>query len=239
MCTNNCPSLRLTVFTYGLDVLDSLVYTVVLHGCMSLTILVEPSPRPAEVIGEDKTYVVVTLGAPTVLQCYAMGWPPPTVTWWRGDRMLPLSSEQFEQRRDYSLLIRSVTLRNLGPYTCQAYNGYGRAASWTVTVQAVGPVYSGDSAYNEYLVPPPRRPETPDTGAPTEKPSPPYRPVRPSPKPQSRPIPTAVQLTSPPEIPPQPGPELTPRVFIGKQRHQVMVILKHEYSELMLVVMWL
>ncbi|XP_023705293.1 papilin isoform X5 [Cryptotermes secundus] len=174
----------------------------------------EPSSRPAEVIGEDKTYVVVTLGAPTVLQCYAMGWPPPTVTWWRGDRMLPLSSEQFEQRRDYSLLIRSVTLRNLGPYTCQAYNGYGRAASWTVTVQAVGPVYSGDSAYNEYLVPPPRRPETPDTGASTERPSYPYRPVRPSPQPQSRPIPTTIQLTSPPEIPPQSGPELTPRVFI-------------------------
>jgi hypothetical protein len=138
--------------------------------------------------------------------------------------MLPLSSEQFEQRRDYSLLIRSVTLRNLGPYTCQAYNGYGRAASWTVTVQAVGPVYSGGSAYNEYLVPPPRRPETSDIGTPTERPSYPYRPVRPSPQPQPRPISTAVQLTSPPEIPPKPVPELTPRVFTGKQRAQGMVI---------------
>jgi len=193
---------------------------------MPLTILVEPTSHPAEVIGEDKTYVVVTLGAPTVLQCYAVGWPPPTVTWWRGDRMLPLSSEQFEQRRDYSLLIRSVTLRNLGPYTCQAYNGYGRAASWTVTVQAVGPVYSGDSTNNEYLVPPPKRPETPDIGAPTRRPSYPYRPVRPSPQPQSRTRPSVVQPTSLPEIPPQPvpepGSELTPRVFTGKKRQWVL-----------------
>lgn len=210
---------------------------VVLHGCTSLTILVEPTSRPAEVIGEDKTYVVVTLGAPTILQCYAVGWPPPTVTWWRGDRMLPLSSEQFEQRRDYSLLIRSVTLRNLGPYTCQAYNGYGRAASWTVTVQAVGPVYSGDSKYNEYLVPAPKRPEIPETEAPTERPSYPYRPVRPPPQPQSRTRPPFVQPTSPPEISPHPEPELTPRVFIGKQTPLSLGILKYGYSEL--VQIWL
>lgn len=211
---------------------------VVVHGCLSLTILVEPTSRPAEVIGEDKTYVVVTLGVPTVLQCYAVGWPPPSVTWWRGDRMLPLSSEQFEQRRDYSLLIRSVTLRNLGPYTCQAYNGYGRAASWTVTVQAVGPVHSGDSAYNEYLVPAPRRPETPDTVAPTQRPSYPYRPARPPPQPQSRTRPPAVQPTSPPEVPPQPDSDLSPRIFIGKQISQILGIFKYVYYELMLI-LWI
>ena len=202
---------------------------------MSLTILVEPTSRPAEVIGEDKTYVVVTLGAPTVLQCYAVGWPPPAVTWWRGDRMLPLSSEQFEQRRDHSLLIRSVTLRNLGPYTCQAYNGYGRAASWTVTVQAVGPVHTSDSSYNEYLVPPPKKPETPDTVTHTEKPSYPYRPVRPSPHPQPRTRPPVVQPTSPPKIPPQLVPEVTPRVFTGKQRPPSIVTLKYKKSEVMLI----
>ena len=186
-------------------------------------------------IGEDKTYVVVTLGAPTILQCYAVGWPPPTVTWWRGDRMLPLSSEQYEQRRDYSLLIRSVTLRNLGHYTCQAYNGYGRAASWTVTVQAVGPVYSGspgDAVYNEFLIPSPKKPdETP----PTRRPSYPYRPVRPPYRPRPPPSPAPFRPpplpppvpTSPPEItpqpvpPPQPEPEPQPqpegpRVFTGE-----------------------
>ncbi|XP_069673465.1 papilin isoform X4 [Periplaneta americana] len=192
----------------------------------------EPTSRPAEVIGEDKTYVVVTLGAPTVLQCYAVGWPIPTVTWWRGERMLPFSSEQFEQRRDHSLLIRSVTLRNLGPYTCQAYNGYGRAASWTVTVQAVGPVYSsspGDHSYNEYLVPPPKKPETLEVSPSTEKPSYPFRPVRPPPqppRPRPQPQPQPQPEIKPPEVeatpPPQPAhvpaPEPlpspdTPRVF--------------------------
>ena len=210
---------------------------VFLHGCMSLTILVEPTSRPAEVIGEDKTYVVVTLGAPTVLQCYAVGWPPPTVTWWRGDRMLPLSSEQYEQRRDHSLLIRTVTLRNLGPYTCQAYNGYGRAASWTVTVQAVGPVYTSDSTYNEYLVPPPKKPDTPETGTHAEKPSYPYRPVRPSPHPQPTTRPPVVQPASPPKVPPQRVPDVIPRVFTGKQRSWSMVTLKDRKSEVMLI--WL
>jgi hypothetical protein len=144
--------------------------------------------------------------------------------------MLPPSSEQFEQRRDYSLLIRSVTLRNLGPYTCQAYNGYGRAASWTVTIQAVGPVYSGDSAYNEYLVLHQRVLKTPDTEAPTERPSYPYCLVCLPLQPQSRTRPPVVQPTSPPEIAPQPEPELTPRVFMGKQIPLSLGILKYRVS---------
>ena len=164
-------------------------------------------------IGEDKTYVVVTLGAPTILQCYAVGWPPPAVTWWRGDRMLPLSSEQYEQRRDYSLLIHSVTLRNLGHYTCQAYNGHGRAASWTVTVQAVGPVYSGspgDSVYNEFLIPSPKKPDIVET-PPTERPSYPYRPVRPPPD-HPRYPPTPAPFRPPPPPPPPEEPTSAPEV---------------------------
>nr|CAD7588890.1 unnamed protein product [Timema genevievae] len=185
--------------------------------------LVEPTSRPAEVIGEDSTYVVVALGAPTVLQCYAIGWPRPSVTWWRGDRMLPFSSELFEQRRDYSLLIHSVTLRNLGPYTCQAYNGLGRAASWTVTVQAVGPVYSEnpeDVEYTKYLVHPPQRPETPIVA---ERPTYPYRPARPPQPPQPEtprprpppppPVPETTPIPTQPQVQPDSPPE-TPRVYI-------------------------
>nr|CAD7403319.1 unnamed protein product [Timema cristinae] len=184
--------------------------------------ITEPTSRPAEVIGEDSTYVVVALGAPTVLQCYAIGWPRPSVTWWRGDRMLPFSSELFEQRRDYSLLIHSVTLRNLGPYTCQAYNGLGRAASWTVTVQAVGPVYSEnpeDVEYTKYLVHPPQRPETPIVTAP-ERPTYPYRPARPpqpeTPRPRPPPplpVPETTPIPTQPQVQPDSPPE-TPRVYI-------------------------
>lgn len=81
------------------------------------------------------------------------------MTWWRGERMLPLSSERYEQFRDYSLLVRRVSFRDLGPYTCQAYNGYGRPSSYTVTLQAIGPVYSVDAdeiEFRRYLLPPPQ-----------------------------------------------------------------------------------
>lgn len=147
-------------------------------------------------IGEESTYVVVTLGAPAILQCYAVGWPRPGVTWWRGDRMLPLSSSQFEQRRDFSLLIRSITLRNLGAYVCQAYNGLGKAASGTVTVQAIGPVYSSnpeDEIYFQYLVSAPQKP--PETHL---RPWYPYRPTQATT--------TTTQL-------PQPDPN---RIYIGE-----------------------
>lgn len=107
----------------------------------------------------DRDFVVVVLGGPLIIHCHAIGWPRPSVTWWRGERMLPLSSERFEQFRDYSLLIRRVSFRDLGPYTCQAYNGYGRPSSYTVTLQAVGPVYSTDVEeveFRRYLIPAPQ-----------------------------------------------------------------------------------
>jgi hypothetical protein len=83
----------------------------------------------------------------------------------------------------------------------------------------VGPVHTSDSTNNEYLVPPPKKPDIPDTGTQTEKPSYPFRP---------RTRPPVVQPTSPPKIPPQPVPEVTPRVFTGKQRTWSMVTLKYK-----------
>lgn len=144
----------------------------------------DPTNQPAEILGEEHEVVVTTLGTPQTLYCRAVGWPRPLITWWRGDRMLPLSSQVYEQGRDFSLLIRSVTLRNLGLFTCQAYNGLGRAASWTVTVKALGPVYTidpADSIYTKYLISPSLSPRTP----------PPYRPIYPpvQPEPQTEPPP--------------------------------------------------
>lgn len=128
----------------------------------------EPHNRSADIVGEPTASVTVTINSPTTLYCYAMGWPRPFVTWWRGDRMLPLSSEDYEQDSDYTLLIRSVTISNLGVYECQAYNGIERPASWSVTLFALGPVHNVSSPY---IIPPPERPSFP-------RPNYPFRPQR-------------------------------------------------------------
>ncbi|XP_036145237.1 papilin isoform X3 [Monomorium pharaonis] len=136
--------------------------------------ITEPSELPVAIIGEPDTRITVTMNSPIALHCYAMGWPRPFVTWWRGDQMLPLFSDNYEQDTDYTLLIRSVTLTSLGIYTCQAFNGIGTPASWSATLQAIGPVYNvkpEHEEYTKYLVQPPKRPTT-------EKPQYPYRPTR-------------------------------------------------------------
>ncbi|XP_042237860.1 papilin-like isoform X4 [Homarus americanus] len=125
--------------------------------------ITDPKPRESAVVPWNEESPVVSLGNPTVLYCRAIGWPKPSFTWWRGRKMLPLSSQQYEQFRDGSLTIRVVSLRNLGPYTCQVYNGQGRATSQNIELRALGPVYntiSTDSEYLKYIVDPPKAPPT-------------------------------------------------------------------------------
>ncbi|KAK4885313.1 hypothetical protein RN001_001584 [Aquatica leii] len=121
-------------------------------------------PHATSIVGDsENSHVVASLGAPTTLHCYATGFPFPQVTWFKDDRLVPLHSHQFEIHKDYSLLIHSVQLSNLGIYTCQAYNGIGKAASWSVTVQALGPVYSTrpeDVKYMQYVINAPERHNT-------------------------------------------------------------------------------
>lgn len=116
--------------------------------------------------------MVVSLGSPTTLNCYVLGYPYPAVTWFKDKKLIPLRTSDYEVRKDYSLHINSVQLSNLGIYTCQAYNGYGKAASWSVTVQALGPIHSTnpeDDQYLPYLINQPephRQPENPNQFAP-------------------------------------------------------------------------
>lgn len=173
----------------------------------------DPVSRPASVIDEESTAVVAALDGPAVLQCYAVGWPRPTVTWWRAERMLPMSSNQYEQRKDHSLVVRLVTVDVLGPYTCQAYNGLGRAASWSVTLQAHGtPVAGRDQPDSPYLVPAPRHPTTGDVirlkpiVVKLTRPPPIYRTA---PPPQ-----TEVQTTQPPQQ----------KVFTGKSQPSLSIV---------------
>jgi len=113
--------------------------------------VVEPTPRESKVVPPRNPKPVVTLGQPTVVRCWAVGYPRPTITWWRGTKMLPLSSQKYEQGRDMSLRIAVITLTDLGPYTCQAYNGLGRATSNTVTLYAFGPVKITNPRDRDYL----------------------------------------------------------------------------------------
>lgn len=136
----------------------------------------DPVEQEAQVIGDLNSEVIAVLARPLTLRCYAYGHPAPYITWWREKRMLPLSSEQYEQRQDRSLHIFKVALRNLGPYTCQAYNGIGKANSWTVTVRAVGlPESAGpeDIHYHQYLIPP----HAVSTSRPPYRPQPAYTPA--------------------------------------------------------------
>lgn len=99
--------------------------------------------------------MIGTLGAPLVLRCLAYGWPAPMVKWWRGKTMLPLYSEQYEMRRDNSLLIRSLQISKLGEYICDAYNGQGAPGTWSVKVKALRPFNvpeADERDYGEYLV---------------------------------------------------------------------------------------
>lgn len=114
----------------------------------------------------------MTLNTPTVLHCYVVGWPRPTVTWWRNDDFVPLTSQVYQQESDNTLRIKSVNFNNLGVYTCHAFNGVGKPAEWSMILQAVGPVSNlrpDQQEYAKFLVQAPQKPE---------RPSYPYRPHR-------------------------------------------------------------
>lgn len=89
--------------------------------------------------------------------------------------MLPLKTARYEVNRDYSLVFNSVELADLGPYVCQAYSGFGKPKSISVTLKAVGPVQTDDpelQPYLQYVLDPSQVP----TAAP-----PAYKPLRPLP----------------------------------------------------------
>ncbi|XP_055949212.1 papilin-like isoform X1 [Argiope bruennichi] len=90
-------------------------------------------PEPAHIIpGPNVTEGQI--GEPAELPCNAVGWPRPTVTWWRDTTMLPLSSRRYEQLSSYALLIRSVAYEDAGEYSCHAHNGIGSGALFKVTL---------------------------------------------------------------------------------------------------------
>lgn len=99
--------------------------------------------------------------------------------------MMPRTSEKYETLPLGGLRINFITIRDLGPYTCQAYNGKGRPATHTFVVRALGPlkiVSPADKPFLQYIVTPPRiptvHPETTTTDFPAYRPE--ERPYWPS-----------------------------------------------------------
>jgi hypothetical protein len=134
----------------------------------------------AYIVGEPNATVTGVIGQPAVIRCAAGGYPKPFVTWWRGDKILPLKDDRFEITRDYSLVFSKLELTDLGPYVCQAYNSIARPVSITATMMARGPVRArneDEQRFLQYVVselaterpiyrPPPTIPTAPPTRRP-------------------------------------------------------------------------
>lgn len=92
---------------------------------------------PAGISGEPNAVVTGELGRSLAIRCLAFGYPSPYIAWHRGvtGPLVPYSNTLYEARGNI-LLIRKLDTELLGEYTCEAYNGVGRPASWSVLVQA-------------------------------------------------------------------------------------------------------
>ena len=80
---------------------------------------------------------------------------------WRGETQLHEPTENMKQTPGYGLRIRSIGLSDLGPYSCQAYNGGTSSPdSSTINLKVVGPIDDSsisreDRQYLRYVVSPP------------------------------------------------------------------------------------
>ncbi|KAJ8713836.1 hypothetical protein PYW08_007456 [Mythimna loreyi] len=111
----------------------------------------DPVRTPVGIAGDENAVVTGELGQPLQVRCLAYGYPPPAVFWYRGDGTIVPYHDAVYEARGNILLIRSLAIETLGEYTCQAYNGEGKTASWVVFVRAYKP--EGVFIENELLVP--------------------------------------------------------------------------------------
>lgn len=112
--------------------------------------LIDPVNTNAGIAGDENALVTGELYQPLSISCLAYGYPPPGIYWLHRGSMVPFNDDFYEIRGN-TLLIKSLSIETLGQYTCQAYNGVGRAASWVVTVRAYQP--ANYFLEHDYLVP--------------------------------------------------------------------------------------
>lgn len=117
----------------------------------------DPVVVGAGIAGESGAEVRGEVGGAVALRCLAYGHPEPSVYWYRGVNgpLVAFSSPAYEYLdRGRTLLIRRLSVDELGEYACQAYNGHGKPATWLIVVQAYRPDgAAGDALDSPYLVP--------------------------------------------------------------------------------------
>uniref|UniRef100_A0A914D5V9 Ig-like domain-containing protein n=1 Tax=Acrobeloides nanus TaxID=290746 RepID=A0A914D5V9_9BILA len=89
----------------------------------SLKLDVEDEEHPFQITASAAKF---SRGETAVLGCPAIGYPPPTIIWYKGDSETPLdleSSEHYEFRGN-ELIIHDVNDRDEGLYRCVAWNNF-------------------------------------------------------------------------------------------------------------------
>ncbi len=94
--------------------------------------------RIPPVISDNSTRSVITsAGASISLQCYAFGYPQPSISWRRENNdLLPTGGALY---RGNILIIHNITKNDRGTYYCIADNGVGKGARRNVGVEVEFP----------------------------------------------------------------------------------------------------
>ncbi|XP_076455301.1 hemicentin-1-like isoform X2 [Babylonia areolata] len=87
---------------------------------ITLTVQIPP------MIEEASQTLIASVGDRTVIPCVTMGNPPPTITWHYDRRRINPRDPKYTLMDDGSLVINSVTERDMGSYICYAQNIAGR-----------------------------------------------------------------------------------------------------------------
>ncbi|NXF72695.1 DCC protein, partial [Sclerurus mexicanus] len=88
-----------------------------------VSVLPDPAlPRPPLFLRKPSDLTTLE-GSDAVLECCVAAFPAPTVTWLRGEELLPLRSKKFELLAGSNLLISNVSVADAGPYTCLGTSG--------------------------------------------------------------------------------------------------------------------
>ncbi|XP_077535962.1 uncharacterized protein LOC144148277 [Haemaphysalis longicornis] len=99
----------------------------------NLVVYVPATIRPSD------ARVSVRVSETARLACVVVGFPRPSVQWYRGGKLLPKCSARYATLGDFTLVIRNVKLEDKGIYTCRAYNYHRDPAVWKVSLSVLPP----------------------------------------------------------------------------------------------------